>query len=478
MSARPPIALTHFAMAQFATFEVAAAREAAVKGPRLSGRVCLVAGGSGVVGSGIVRALLLDGATVVAPLRRNDQIEQLRAECSGAPLENLMPVVVGISEDQYCSALVSGVLQKYGRLDHAVSCFGGFWEGGPLTEQGLDELFRVVGDCATPHFVFARHVLPALNPEPSSSLLFISGAAGERCLNADSSLYSVASSMLYGIILAAQAQFAEHPFRVNELRLSAFFKRHEELRGASYANWFGKKVHSNRKVGKLVVDALLKSGRSERIDATPERLDGISLTVARGGLRDKLCVVADASTTVGSGIVAEVLKEGATVAAALRSESHIEKLMEDCAGVPTERLFTTVVDLGDDVAVTAFLEELAVKHKRPIDHVVSVHGQFSEGGPLTEQPTAELRRVLADIPTAHFVVAKCALPLLNPTHASSFLFMSEGADVGNNFKDFYGKKAFSARKVGKLAVEALLASKHAERIVITSDRLDGGVLTV
>ena len=134
---------------------------------------------------------------------------------------------------------------------------------GPLTEQGLDELFRVVGDCATPHFVFARHVLPALNPEPSSSLLFISGAAGvwsavelprppptcyklmrrcsafacpphagstpgiaqqhmrtpnlraprshapcagERCLNADSSLYSVASSMLYGIILAAQAR--------------------------------------------------------------------------------------------------------------------------------------------------------------------------------------------------------------------------------------------------------------------------------
>ena len=26
---------------------------------------------------------------------------------------------------------------------------------------------------------------------------------------------------------ASQAQFAEHPFRVNELRLSAFFKRHE-----------------------------------------------------------------------------------------------------------------------------------------------------------------------------------------------------------------------------------------------------------
>ena len=36
------------------------------------------------MGSGIVRALLLEGATVVAPLRRADQIERLRRECSGA----------------------------------------------------------------------------------------------------------------------------------------------------------------------------------------------------------------------------------------------------------------------------------------------------------------------------------------------------------------------------------------------------------
>jgi hypothetical protein len=35
------------------------------------------------VGSGIIRQLLLEGATVVAPLRRQQQIEALCRDCAG-----------------------------------------------------------------------------------------------------------------------------------------------------------------------------------------------------------------------------------------------------------------------------------------------------------------------------------------------------------------------------------------------------------
>lgn len=103
--------------------------------------------------------------------------------------------------------------------------------------------------------------------------------AGERCLSPESSLFTVANAMLFGIIKAVQSQYAEAPFRINELRLSAFFRRHTELRSQSYQDWYGKRVYSNRKVGKLAADALLCSGHSERFVATAERLDGISLTV-------------------------------------------------------------------------------------------------------------------------------------------------------------------------------------------------------
>lgn len=43
--------------------------------------------------------------------------------------------------------------------------------------------------------------------------------AGKRMVHPDSSLFSVAASALYGIILAAQEQYADSLFRVNEMRL-------------------------------------------------------------------------------------------------------------------------------------------------------------------------------------------------------------------------------------------------------------------
>lgn len=50
---------------------------------------------------------------------------------------------------------------------------------GALTDQSVDELYRVIGDCATTHFIFAKHILPAMRQEPGSSFLFITGGAGE-----------------------------------------------------------------------------------------------------------------------------------------------------------------------------------------------------------------------------------------------------------------------------------------------------------
>jgi len=41
---------------------------------KLTGKVALVAGGSGGVGEGIVRQLLTDGATVVVPSRSNEKL--------------------------------------------------------------------------------------------------------------------------------------------------------------------------------------------------------------------------------------------------------------------------------------------------------------------------------------------------------------------------------------------------------------------
>lgn len=45
---------------------------------KLSGKIALIAGGTGGVGEGIVRAFLKEGATVVVPSRSSENLEQLR----------------------------------------------------------------------------------------------------------------------------------------------------------------------------------------------------------------------------------------------------------------------------------------------------------------------------------------------------------------------------------------------------------------
>lgn len=49
--------------------------------------------------------------------------------------------------------------------------------------------------------------------------------AGKMVISNETSLYTVASAAIYGVILAVQAEYEEQPFRVTEMRLYAMFKR-------------------------------------------------------------------------------------------------------------------------------------------------------------------------------------------------------------------------------------------------------------
>lgn len=40
-------------------------------------------------------------------------------------------------------AFVEGVVAEHGQVDHAVSCFGAWWQGGLLTEQSYEEFAKV-----------------------------------------------------------------------------------------------------------------------------------------------------------------------------------------------------------------------------------------------------------------------------------------------------------------------------------------------
>jgi omega-amidase len=270
-------------MDQFSAHAVPTAAEpkAPASRNRLEGHLCVVGGASGIVGSGICRQLLMEGAKVAALLRREDQKEGLLKECQGAPLDNLFPYFVAdMSKEEQCRKFVADVTSQHGEIDHAVSCFGAWWQGGLLTEQSYEEFSRVIANFAGSHFVFAKTILPVMKKSESSTMLFITGGVGQRVLSADSGLATVGGAAVYGVVRAAQAEFAEQPPGIHEMRIYALVTRHGEVPKLQSSIVRGLRAHSNRKIGNLAVEALLApQGRNLQMEVTSERLDGVMLMV-------------------------------------------------------------------------------------------------------------------------------------------------------------------------------------------------------
>jgi len=98
-----------------------------------SGRVALVAGGTGGLGRAVSLAFLEEGARVVVTYRRREELELLTNE-AGAAESRLDGQRVDVTDEAASSELVEGTVARHGRLDILVNAVGGYAGGARLWE--------------------------------------------------------------------------------------------------------------------------------------------------------------------------------------------------------------------------------------------------------------------------------------------------------------------------------------------------------
>jgi 3-oxoacyl-[acyl-carrier protein] reductase len=233
----------------------------------MDGRVALVAGGAGTVGSGIVHAFLNAGATVIVPSRERARLDALRGELASAGLpagasERLIVIEADIAMPAGAAeirALVErDVIGRGGQLDHLVTSLGGTWRGGALREIDLDAFHAALHEYAGSHFVAMRALLPLMEDRAGASYTIISGVAGEQLFDLAWGPVSVGAATLFGLSMVTRAEYAEKPLRVNELRVGMRVARKHPVQGSPFEV-------SHRDVGKLVVGMAESQVRSEVI---------------------------------------------------------------------------------------------------------------------------------------------------------------------------------------------------------------------
>jgi NAD(P)-dependent dehydrogenase (short-subunit alcohol dehydrogenase family) len=178
---------------------------------RLDGRVALVSGASSGLGARFVRVLHQAGAYVVATARRADRLNEL-----GRELGDRFEVLPGdITDGAHRLALVRR-LGNVGRLDVLVNN-AGICDDGPIEEQSLDELVRVVEVNLVSVLDLCRLSAPLLFASKCSSVINIASIYGLVASRGPMAAYNATKGAVVNLTRQLAAQWGERGVRVNAL---------------------------------------------------------------------------------------------------------------------------------------------------------------------------------------------------------------------------------------------------------------------
>lgn len=177
----------------------------------LDGRVALITGGAGAIGSATARRFLRDGARVAIADHDAAALERARAELSGDG--DVKVVTVDVTQDASVRSLVAAVVDAFGRID-ILFCCAGYLRAGTVAETTLEDWDRTLAVNLTGPFLASRHVVPVMLATGGGSIVHMASTSG---VVAEAGIAAYCASKGGVVMLARQmaVDYARDGIRVN-----------------------------------------------------------------------------------------------------------------------------------------------------------------------------------------------------------------------------------------------------------------------
>ena len=178
---------------------------------RLDGHVALVTGASAGLGARFARVLHAAGAHVIATARRANRLEELAQQCG-----NRIQVIAGDIADPHHRQAVLETLRPHGRLDVLVNT-AGICDDGPLEQQALDDLRRVVEVNLIAVIDLCRLTADLLRAAPAASVINVASMYGLVASRSPMAAYHATKGGLISLTRHLAAVWGQDGVRVNAL---------------------------------------------------------------------------------------------------------------------------------------------------------------------------------------------------------------------------------------------------------------------
>ena len=143
---------------------------------RFSGKVALVAGGTGGLGRAVSLAFLEEDAKVVVTYRKQEEFDALKS-AAGASGSGLEGHGVDVTDEAAVRQLIERVLAKYGRLDALVNAVGGYAGGVKFWESETKVFDQMLALNLRSGYALSRAALPVMLKQGRGAIVNVASKA-------------------------------------------------------------------------------------------------------------------------------------------------------------------------------------------------------------------------------------------------------------------------------------------------------------
>ena len=179
---------------------------------RLDGKVAVVTGAAGVIGTATIRLLAERGARIVAVDRKASELQTAIKDLPASA--QVLGLAADVTDEDEVAGYVRAAVDKFGAIDVFYNNAGIEGDIAPIPKYSLATFRRVLDVNVVGVFLGMKHVLPVMLKQNSGSIINTASIAG-LIGSADVAVYTASKHAVIGLTKSAALECANTGVRVN-----------------------------------------------------------------------------------------------------------------------------------------------------------------------------------------------------------------------------------------------------------------------